>query len=287
MTTYNVHDPDPWDVLLADRQSPFSPIALKAFVRDRRTLAARFVLPFVRAACTLGMLVTRMLRFVVPVGDGNGLLHRIIVWGLGTFGTPDAMLLTLRHMHLGTQILEFLSVNLGIEAEGVEALRPRSVADLRHNVFLKHDLNVFNFLHAAGRTAPHTPRRPIDYSMLTDDIPLASIRRRWTNAFDIESAVTIYTVLYALFLPKASFERASHSLQYDEHFARLVAQAVGQPLLAALVFNRHPVLPDRTTSTARRVMVHAVETEALHHLLLQLKAAAETSTRLTPAKVSA
>ena len=43
----------------------------------------------------------------------------------------------------------------------------------------------------------------------------------------------------------------------------------GAPGLPALVSNRHPLLRLPTSGTAPRVMVHGLETEALHHLLLQ------------------
>lgn len=273
---YDLADPDPMDVLTARVAGRYSPVAAAAFIRDQRSRSARYVLPLVRPLCAALLVVVRVMRMVVPHGlNGNGPLHGLIVRGVRTFCTPEATLLILRHVHLGSQILAFLAANLDITPEGVEDLRPSTVEDLRDDAFLKHDLNVFNFLHAAP-AAPVAPAR-LDYAMLTDDLDLALSPRRWSQVFDLETAVTVYTLMYALFLPKAAFERASHSLQFDEEFAHLIGAVIGQPGLAALVSNRHPLLRLPTAGTAPRVMVHGLETEALHHLLLQRAAAAARS----------
>lgn len=269
--TYDLRDPDPLDLLAEKAPDRYSPVAAAAYIKDQRSRSARYLLPFVRPLCAVLLVVARLGRMLVPRGlNGNDALHGLIVWGVRNFVTPEATMLILRHVHLGTQILDFLGKNLGVEPEGVEDLRPRSVSDLRDDAFLKHDLNVFNFLHAA----PEHPAAPakLDLSMLTDDLALDIPPARWSQVIDLETAVTVYTLMYAVFLPKAAFERASHSLQFDEEFARLVGVVLGQPGLEALVSNRHPMLRLPTSGTAPRVMVHGLETEALHHLLLQLKA---------------
>jgi hypothetical protein len=261
--TYDLRDPDPLDLLAEKAASRYSPVAAAAYIKDQRSRSARYFLPFARPFCAVLLVLARLVRMIFPRAvNANGPLHGLIVWGVRHFCTPEATVLILRHVHLGTQILAFLTVNLNVEPEGVEELRPRSVGELRDDAFLKHDLNVFNFLHAA----PERPRAPA---------------RRCTQVIDLETAVTFYTLMYAVFLPKAAFERASHSLQFDEEFARLVGVVVGQPGLAAMVTNRHSMLRLPTAGTAPRVMVHGLETEALHHLLLQM-AAASTSTRVIP-----
>lgn len=264
---YDIADPDPMDVLARRSGAHYSPRAAAAFIADQRSLSARVLAPFIRPLCAVLLTVARLARFIVPVGNLNGPLHGLIVWGVRHFCSPSAAYLILRHVHLGTQIIAFLSTNLRIQPEGVEELYPRNVGELRDDAFLKHDLNVFNFLHAAPAVA--APRDDLDYSMLTDDLPLDPPERRWSQVFDLETAVTFYTLMYAVMLPKAAFERASHSLQFDADFAQLAGQLLGQPALALAVSNRHPILRLPTLSTARRVMIHGLETEALHHHLLQ------------------
>jgi hypothetical protein len=269
--TYDLKDPDPLDLLTEKTAARYSAAAAAAYIKDQRNRSARYFLPFARPFCAALLVVARTVRMLVPRRlNGNDALHGLIVWGVRNFCTPEATLLILRHVHLGTQILDFLAVNLGVEPEGVEDLRPRGVADLRDDAFLKHDLNVFNFLHAVSE--PLKAPKTLDFSMLTDELDLDIPPARWSQVIDLETAVTFYTLMYAVFLPKAAFERASHSLQFDEEFARLISVVVGQPGLAAMVSNRHPMLRLPTTGTASRVMVHGLETEALHHLLLQMAA---------------
>ena len=57
----------------------------------------------------------------------------------------------LRHFHIGTEILAFIRANAGpgVTAETMP-LRPRALKDLEDNVFLQHDLNVFNFINWAN-----------------------------------------------------------------------------------------------------------------------------------------
>ena len=78
-------------------------------------------------------------------------------------------------------MLAFIKANAGdVDVETVP-LRPRTLKDLEDNVFLQHDLNVFNFiiqlnksLRAQGRDLAPVARP--DFSMITD------------GPFDIERA---------------------------------------------------------------------------------------------------
>lgn len=269
---YQPLKPDPWALLQTSALADFSPVAVAAFMDDRRSWSARFALPVLRPLMAALMALARLGRMIIPVGDGNSALHAMIVWGVRHICRPASATLILRHIHLGSQILAFLARNLTIDTTTVEDLRPRCVDDLRHDVFLKHDLNVFNFLHAALGRGP--VRGALDFQDITDELDLAPERRRWTQFLDLESAVAIYTVMYAVFLTKADFERAAHSLQFDQDFGRLAGEALGHPGLEQRVSNRHPLLPPPTSGTARRVMIHGLETEALHHLLVRARAAA-------------
>ena len=90
----------------------------------------------------------------------NRTLHRTIHWGLRTFGSPEANTLILRHFHVGTELLAFIKANAGpVQIETVP-LRPRTLKDLEDNVFLQHDLNVFNFIIQLNAVAAGAGARP-------------------------------------------------------------------------------------------------------------------------------
>lgn len=86
------------------------------------------------------------------------MLHRILAWGMNRCSSPQANWLILRHFHLGSQVLAFIAANSGVQVT-LSPLTPMVIDDLKDEVFLKHDLNLFNFiinlnraLRAEGRT---------------------------------------------------------------------------------------------------------------------------------------
>ena len=73
------------------------------------------------------------------------LLHRILAWGLKRFVSPEANWLILRHFHLGAQILAFIAANSPVRV-ATTPLEPMEIDDLKDELFVKHDLNLFNFV---------------------------------------------------------------------------------------------------------------------------------------------
>lgn len=274
---HDPRDPDPWRVLELQAGDRFAPEAVRCMVRDQKRACRRFALPLVRIGLIPVFWLFRLIRFVVPGAlNGNGLLHAILVAGLRTFVTPEANRLILRHLRIGTEVLAFLAANGGVELRAVRPLRPRAIGDLRADMLLIHDLNVFNFLieweeQRRGQNLARPER--LDLSMIGEAFDIAPLPDGWLNRVDLETAAEVYNVLYALLLPKRAFERASHSLQFDEDFARIAGVLIGQPGLEAMASNNRPALPLPTTGTARRVLVHGLEAEALHWRLVQLKRA--------------
>ena len=68
------------------------------------------------------------------------------------FLTPDANTLILRHFHLGAQVLRFISDNAtpGFHPK-LQPMTPRTTDDVKANVFLNHDLNIFNYIIELNR----------------------------------------------------------------------------------------------------------------------------------------
>ena len=76
----------------------------------------------------------------------NVALHKFIYWGLKHFASPEANMLIMRHFTLATELLTFIKANAGPVEIDSWPLRPTKLADLRDNVFLQHDLNIYNFI---------------------------------------------------------------------------------------------------------------------------------------------
>ena len=289
MDGYDPRDPDPWLALYLDQSLPIAPVAKTALLKGNRSWSRRWMFPIVRPAVFGFFLFVKLLRGISPHHPNlNGPLHKLIHWGLKTFCTPDANTLILRHFHVGTELLAFIKANAGpVEVETVP-LRPRKLKDLEDNVFLQHDLNVFNFiiqlnasLRAQGRDL--APVDHIDFSMISDEpFELAPLPNGWLNFVDAQTAIEIYTPLYALFLPRADFIRAANSLQLDETVAIYIAKILGADYHLAFMKNGHPLVPLSTLQAGYRLMMHGLDCEGLHGWLRLIKARQAAGLPLDP-----
>jgi hypothetical protein len=275
---YDPRDPDPWLALALDQSLPIDPDAKGALLRGSASWSRRWMFNIIRPFVFLFFLIVKMLRGLSPHHPNlNGTLHRTIHWGLKVFASPDANLLIMRHFHVGTELLAFIKANAGpVEVETVP-LRPRALKDLEDNVFLQHDLNVFNFiiqLNASLRKQGRDlmPVEKPDFSMITDgpfDIPATKQGR--LNFADVQTAVEVYTPLYALMLPRADFIRASNSLQLDEPVAIYIGKILGTDYHLSFIKNGHPLVALSTLQAGYRLMMHGLDCEALHGWLRLLK----------------
>jgi hypothetical protein len=156
-------------------------------------------------------------------------------------------------------------------------LRPKRLEDLKDNVFLQHDLNIYNFIIQLNASLRDQNRdlvpvaRP-DFSMLSDgDFDLAPLPRGPLNFIDVQTAIEAYTPLYALCLPRADFVRAANSLQLDETIAIYIAKILGTDYHMAFVKNGHPLVQNSPWEAGYRLMLHGLDVEALYGWLRQMK----------------
>jgi len=275
---FDPHDPDPWLALYLDQSLPIDDSAKRALLLGNRSVSRRWLFPIVRPFIFAGFLAIKGLRALSPRHPNlNRTLHRLIHWGLRRFASPQANTLILRHFHIGTEILAFIKANAGPVEIDSRPLRPRRLKDLEDNLFLQHDLNVFNFiiqlnvsLRAQGRDL--APVEQPDFSMISDGFELDPLPTGPLNVIDVQTAVEAYTPLYALMLPRSDFVRASNSLQLDEVVAVAIAKILGTPYHLAFIKNGHPLVPLSTLQAGYRLMMHGLDCEALHGWLRVLKA---------------
>jgi hypothetical protein len=278
LSAYDPRDPDPWLALWLDQSLPVSPIAKAALLKGNRSWSRRWMFPIVRPAVFAFFILVKIARGISPHHPNlNGFLHRLIHRGLKTFCTLEANTLILRHFHIGTELLAFIKANAGpVEVETVP-LRPRTLKDLEANVFLQHDLNIFNFiiqlnasLRAQGRDL--APVEMLDLSMISlEPFDLAPLPHGPLNFVDAQTAIEIYTPLYALCLPRSDFVRAANSLQLDETVAIYIAKILGTDYHLSFVKNGHPLVPLSTLQAGYRLMMHGLDCEALHGWLSLIK----------------
>ena len=284
------NDPDPWLALYLDDSVPVDEGAKAALLRGNDTYSRRFFLPACRPLIFIFFVFVQLFRRFFPAWPHSSrMLHNLIHWGLRNFATPDANFLILRHFNIGTEILQFLKDNAPVPAERIQTvpLRPKRLADLKDNVFLQHDLNVYNFiielnkaLRAAGREMEPPPR--LNFDAITDGpFEFETFPDRRLNFVDVQTAIEFYTPVYALFLSRHDFVRAANSLQLDETFGIYVAKLLDSDYHMSLIKNHHPIIPLSVFQAGFRLMMHGYDAEALHGHLRRLKRAQAEEDRLT------
>ena len=269
-------DPDPWLALYLDQSTPLDDGAKADLMRGMRRPSRKYLLPPMRVFAGAMIVLFTLLRGILPDKvSASRFLHRLIAWGLRNFAAPEANRLILRHFHIGTEILNFIKDNVPDAEVTTIPLRPTSLEDLKDEVFLTHDLNIFNFvidlnrhLRETGTDLSPKPLSNLDFRSITDGaFPLAEMPDGPMNVIDLQTAVTSYTPIYQLFLSTRDFWRAANSLQLDETIAIYVARLLGSGEHLFLARNAHPMLPLSTLNAGFRLMLHGLAAEQLHYHL--------------------
>lgn len=281
-------DPNPWLALYLDRSTPLPDTVKKAWLTDSSSSSRQYLLPFLRPLARAFIIVIQVVKTFLPRRWSHSkFLHRILAWGLKRFVSPEANWLILRHFHLGAQILSFIAANSPVPIT-TTPLKPRDIDDLKDDLFVKHDVNLFNFvirLNQALRDAGEEMRAPekLDFSMIEDPgLKIEELPQGKMNFLDLQSAIELFTPLYQLLLTDNDFWRAANSLQLDETVGIYSAQLLGAPQHLVLVNNKHPLVPLSTLRAGYRLVLHGLSTEMLHSLLMAHRAAAEGAPEPAP-----
>lgn len=281
-------DPDPWLAMYMDGSVPVIDEVKKAWINNLRSRSRQFLLPIVRPLARMVIILLQLWKVLVPNAfASSAVLHRMLVWGLKTWVRPEANWLILRHFHIGSQNLAFIARNV----EGVEVplnpLTPRKIDDLLDHVFLKHDINLFNFVINLNRELREkgieieTLAHPNFQDIQPQNFGIEDMPRRWTNFLDLETAIDLFTPVYALFLTDSDFWRATNSLQMDEPIAIYVAKILGMPQHLILLNNKHPLVPLTTLRAGHRLVLHGLASEMLYTLLARMKDGQATGSTTT------
>jgi hypothetical protein len=279
-TSFNPADPDPWLALYLDMSLPLSDEVKAAVLSNSASRSRQFLLPLIRPCAKLALVTFQVLKIVVPNRfTSSKILHRLIYWGLRTFVRPEANYLILRHFHIGSELLQFVASNTPEITIPLNPLRPQNLEGLIDDLFLKHDLNIYNFLirfngEMKAKGLELQKQEELDFSCITDGpfpIDEAGLPHGRLNVLDLESAIEIYTPLYQLFLTDSDFWRACNSLQLDETIALYASTLMGNPGYLGLVNNKHPLIPLSTLQAGYRLLLHGLAAECLHATLVQLK----------------
>jgi hypothetical protein len=277
---HDANNPDPWFALSIDESTFFAQPAKEALLRNNDTWSRKIILPIIRPIARLSIVLVKLVRIIFPNSfTSSAALHNLIVFGMKNFLSRDANYLIIRHFHIGSQILRFLNDNLAEGRLPSVPLRPKRVEDFKNHMFVQHDLNIYNFiielntyLKQHGKEIGKIPLSQIDFSAIYDfDKEIEEIPSTWHNVVDLQSAIEIYTPLFAVFLSDDAFWRASNSLQLDETMAVYIAKMLDQSFIMGLVNNKHPMVPLSTFEAGFRLMLHGLDTENLYGFIKKVR----------------
>ena len=278
---YNREDPNGWDVLYLDQAIPVDPEAKAHMINDLKSWSRIYLLHPIRWFANLCLAFILVLKRVLPFEFKQyWLMHRAAAWFLKTWVSPEACYLIVRHICLGSNIVNFLVDNGPDPNISKSPLYPRSVADLAKNAFLEHDLILYNFVydfHQAQGNHPNwveqVQQRGVSFDAVQPVEVDIDFTRRWHRILDLESAIELFKVFYSLLLTNREFERAVLSLQFDENFGCYVSAITQDYRWNHVIINRHPLAPNSPFEAARDLLLHGVTTEYLHRYLELAKAA--------------
>jgi hypothetical protein len=291
-STFNEHDerdPNPWLAMYLDLSIPINDTTKLCLMRDNDSNSTKYLLPVIKVVSKVLMFFIHIFKFFFPrLINSSKILHRILSWGLKKFVSKDANLLIFRHFHVGSEIMEFIAQNIENIEIKTSPLKPYDFEDVKDDLFLKHDLNLYNFVIKLNKKLKEknisiVGKKPLNLEMITlDQFNHISFPNKWTNVLDLRSAIELFTPFYQLFLTANDFVRASNSLQLDETIAIYTAQILGTPGHLGLVNNKHPMVPETTYSAAYRLVLHGLAAETLHEILVNMKLQKNLDGIMTP-----
>ena len=277
--SHDPRDPNPWMAIYLDRSIPIAEDVKLAWLEDCSSKSRQFLLPVARPLARATIVVFQVVKTFLPSAfTSSRVLHHILSWSLTRFVSANANWLILRHFNLGAEILQFIGRNVpGVTIPALNDMRLTNLEQIKDDAFLKHDLNVFNFVIYLNRQLLDQGRQleacaEPDFSCITDgDLPIEPMPDGATNFIDLHTAIELYTPIYQLFLTDNDFWRATNSLQLDETIALYVSRILGDPTPMLLVNNRHPLISMSTLRAGYRLVLHGLATEMLHAFLVTRK----------------
>ena len=273
-------NPNIQHALFLDESIPFNSKAKSAFLYDSSRWSNKLLLPIVKViARTFRFIIIGFKIFFPNLINFPKFLHWQLYIGQKYFLTPEANFLILRHFNIGSEILQFIADNVDVKIESTKHLAPLKLSDIKNNIYLDHDLNLFNFIIELNKTLKKEKRsiikkdlNNINFNSITiDDFNFEKFPNRWLNFIDLATAIEIFSPIFQLYLTEEDHSRAISSLQFDETIGIYAATILGVSEKLVLVNNRHPMIMLSPIKSGFRLLLHGLSTEVLYGLLQNMK----------------
>ena len=272
--------PSVWMAILADPTVPFDRDTLALVLADQRRPSRRWLYPVVRPVSRVTVGLIRVVKRLLPVDfSAHSTMDRLCVWFLRRCVSPTAGALLLRHFIVETNLLNFVVRNAAPPGVAEVTLRPTTLAQLGNAAVIEHDLNVYDVLIGLGVAGPAAATGRLDYSMLAVPPVDASPHTRRLLRLDIQTALCLMNIPFALCLTDEEYQRAVHSLRLDESLLAVLAELTGDPTFLRWRPGTPVVRVDSALDVPRAVYEHAVVCEYAHAHLVRLSTSTSASGR--------
>lgn len=260
--------PSIWAALAGDPTLGVSDHVQQLLEVDQKRWSRRILFPLVRVISIVIVSLITWFKRVVPLAmSWHGAIDWLSIRFIRRFVSAEGTELLLRHFVLETNILAFIAANSGSTDITPPTLRPSSPMGLANSAVIEHDVNVFALLaDLDGR--PLTPGRSLVATMLDVEPIEATTHKRWMS-LDIETALYLMNIPFAMFLTANEYKRAVHSLTLDENLLECLFAITGEQQFRDLKPDGNSLLIRTFGDVPRRLYVHAVIHEVAHERLIR------------------
>jgi hypothetical protein len=276
--------PSLWEIMAVDPSIPVDQATMRLVIRDQRSRSRALLYPWVRILSRVAVTVIVGGKRLCPVRfSAHATMDKLCLWFLRRFVSPDAVTLLIRHFIVETDLLNFCLRNAAVPGAPEIALRPAALAGLGDRAVIEHDLNVYRALRLLGCTDGLGPPRSLDFGTL--DIPRIDPEPRTRRLFrlDIQTALCLMNIPFALCLTPGEYRRAVHSMRLDTSLLTVLAALTGDSAFLGWRPRSLPVRVDSNVDVPQMVYEHAVLCEYAHARLRQLRdGTAHPATSLPP-----
>jgi hypothetical protein len=252
------------------------PAATELWLRDMDNRLRWTVRPLLQLIFGVLLHVTWALkRLPLPQFRAHGLLQRMICWFCRNAVSPEANLLILRHFATESNLLNFLLDNSDVGGVRPLELYPRKIDELLEHTFVRHDQELFRLMRELGPSSRTDPPQSPSTLKWTHWRPLQldsrNAPRRATQILDFESAHCLFMCLFCLLLTAEEYRDSINGFNLDQSIAIRIGRLIGDPGLAELAYNKHPLYLVGPWNLTQRFLMHGFFTEYLHGRLERLR----------------
>ena len=257
-----------WEVMAVDPSIPMDRATLRLVIRDQRRPSRALLYPWVRVLSRVTVTTIVVGKRLCPVRfSAHATMDRMCLWFLRRFVSPAAVSLLIRHFIVETNLLNFCVRNARLPGGEEVGLCPVSLAELGNRAVIEHDLNVYRVLSALGSAGvPAQPpggrhRGDLDFGMLAvPEVDPEPGTRRLLN-LDIQTALCLMNIPFALCLTPGEYRRAVHSLRLDASLLSVLAALTGDDTFLGWRTALPPVRVDSNIDVPATVYEHALVCE--------------------------